>query len=188
MATERTPMYCVDCGQATYDAKYCDDCRCLVCPNSPKYCTCPRCITETDARVDMYGNCWNPVLPGRRVCYDHFCPICLKEHLHVVSFNQYCRGCYKFKFVSTCRSCGQFSNLSSNFNCRFCECMYCDNMHCIVHKCLLCDKLISFNDPDLKYCDDHACQRCVYKPAVNGRFCAKCSVNRTVGTHTKRAN
>ena len=193
MTTERTPMYCVKCGQATYDAKYCDKCRCIFCPDSDIYCACSPCKMKMYSD-DIYGNeyCDNQQLPGKRVCYSHYCPVCLSEHYFdnpSPSFGRHCSGCYKFVhfYDDACRSCGKHHRvLSSNFNCKDCECMYCDNIHCIVHKCLLCDKLIAFIDTD--YCEDHACQQCMYAPVVSGRFCAKCSVNRTVGTHTKRAN
>ena len=195
MANERTPMYCVKCGQATYDAKYCDDCRCVFCPDSDIYCKCSPCkmIIYRDA---IYGDeyCDTQQLPGQHVCYEHYCPVCLSEHRNdnpLPYFGRYCSGCYKFEhsYGYACISCGKRHRfLSLNGNCNDCECLYCDNIHCIVHKCLLCNHRISFNDPDLKYCDDHSCQRCVYEPAFTERFCAECSVNRTVGTHTKRAN
>ena len=194
MATERTPMYCVKCGQATYDVKYCDKCRCVFCPDSGKDCPCSSCkikIYSDDIYGDVYCN--KQQLPGKQVCYWHYCPVCLSEHrnanpLHY--FGRCCSGCYKFKFVDDapeCLSCGKLSRfLSSNFNCNDCECLYCDNIHCIVHKCMLCDQKIAFIDTD--YCEEHACKQCIYAPVVNGRFCSDCSVNRTVGAHTKRAN
>jgi hypothetical protein len=201
MTTERTPMYCVKCGQATYDAKYCDDCRCVFCHDLDRNCSCSRCETklndtDDDTDDDMSTQfCNYKQLPGKRVCHVHFCPVCLSETRNdnpLPSFGRYCSGCYKFKFVgddTECISCGKLSRfLSSNFNCGDCECLYCDNINCIVHKCLLCNRLIWFNDPDLKYCHFHACKQCMYKPVANGRFCSECSVNRIVGTHTKRAN
>ena len=195
MTTERTPMYCVKCEQATYDAKYCDDCRCVFGSNSDRNCQCSLCETIIDSDDDEYQLCDNKQLPGQLVCREHFCPVCLTEHendynLHY--FGRCCSGCYKFKYFSdalVCQTCGQLHNfISSNVNCSICECLYCDNIHCIEHKCVLCDMLIWVNDPDLKYCEDHACKQCLYAHVVNGKFCAKCSVNRTVGTHTKRAN
>jgi hypothetical protein len=196
MATERTPMYCVDCGQATYDAKYCDNCRCVFCHDSPKKCQCSPCTIKIYSD-DIYGDesCCNQQLLGKQVFYGHYCPVCLSETRNdnpLPSFGRYCSGCYKFKFVgddTECISCGKLSHfLSRNFNCGDCECLYCDNIHCIAHKCMLCNTRISFNDPDLKYCYDHSCKQCIYAPVVNGRFCADCSVNRTVGSQTKRAN
>ena len=182
-------MYCVDCGQATYDAKYCDDCRCVFCPDSDRNCKCSPCIYSDAIYGDEYCN--NKQLPGKHVCYSHYCPVCLKEHKNdpFDSFVMYCSGCYKFKhfYGDACRSCGERDRfLSSNFNCNDCECLYCDNIHCIVHKCMLCDQKIAFIDTD--YCEEHACKQCIYAPVVNGRFCSDCSVNRTVGAHTKRAN
>ena len=193
MATERTPMYCVKCEQATYDAKYCDNCRCVFCHELDRNCSCTRCETKlNDTDDDMSTQFCNLTrLPHQRVCYDHFCPVCLTEHEYDDDESGRCSGCYKFTHfheTNSCESCGLNRILSRNGNCYKCECFYCDNIHCIVHKCLLCNERISFNDPNLKYCDDHACQQCVYEPVANGRFCAKCSVNRTVGTHTKRAN
>ena len=181
-------MYCVKCGQATYDSKYCDKCRCVFCPNSDEDCQCARChIIIKDYRADKLCN--GKQLPGQRVCYNHYCPVCLSEHNFIL---RHCFDCNKFAYfieARECKACGRLNKiLSSNFNCAVCECMYCDNIHCIVHKCLLCDHRISFNDPDMKYCEDHACKRCMYAPVVNGLFCADCSVNRTVGTQTKRAN
>ena len=198
MATERTPMYCVKCGQATYDAMYCDNCRCVFCPDSDKDCSCSRCQTIlNDSDEDGSTQFCNLTrLPHQRVCHEHFCPVCLTEHKYDYQAHWlgHCRdsSCSKFRYFidyRACKTCGHlYSFISPNFNCVDCECLYCDNIHCIVHKCLLCDMLIWFNDPDLKYCKSHACKQCLYEPVVNGKFCAKCSVNRTVGTQTKRAN
>ena len=182
-------MYCVKCGQATYDAKYCDKCRCVFCPDSPKDCQCSPCTIQIYSAV----YCPNQQLPGKQVCYLHYCPVCLSEHYYANPLTylwRYCSGCFKFNYNvsdTACRSCRKIKHrISPNFNCYDCECFYCDNIHCIEHKCMLCDRRIWFNDTD--YCVDHACQRCMYAPAINGRFCVDCSVNRIVGTQTKRAN
>ena len=196
MTTKKTPMYCVKCGQATYDAKYCDNCRCVFCPDSDRNCECSRCETKlNDTDDDMSTQFCNLTrLPHQRVCHEHFCPVCLTEHEYDYQAHWWgcCGSCFKFRHFMTdqvCQTCGQLNHfISSKFNCINCECMYCDNINCIVHKCLLCDRRIWFNNPDLKYCQSHACKQCVYAPVANGRFCADCSVNRTVGAHTKRAN
>ena len=194
MTTERTPMYCVKCGQATYDAKYCDNCRCVFGSNSDRNCQCSRCETilndpDEDGSTQF---CNLTRLPYQRVCHEHFCTVCLTEHEYDYQAHWFCRcrdsNCSKFMFYigdRVCKTCGQRNSfVSSKLNCINCECMYCDNIHCIVHKCVLCDRRIWLNNSDMKYCEEHACKQCMYEPAINGRFCADCSVNRAVGSNT----